>query len=380
MENETTTTTAVALLSQSTVSEDDLATVERMCSNLLRVFINSLFAGALCVFGFIGNSLSYFVLGRDQEMLPVARLLLRSLAVADNTFLLLYFIQFSVNELITYTGMERAVVWLYVRLATYPLLFVGQTATIWFTVLIAATRYVIVCHPTWGTLYCSLETTRRGVIAVVVFSIAYNAPRYFETRVQTERGPNGEVLYGLNHTELGGNAVYNFVYTDVLYYVFGFVLPLLLLSFFNIQLIVSYRNFRRKRAALRRRARTTAEDNAEQNVTLIMIVVILVFMLCNAPAKIVQIVLTYRIQPCMTAGFFVREISIVFEVLSSSVNFIVYCVCLKRFQDLLPCVVDGRPVKTREELQMMVTTSTTSGKADDSRTELGGGSAVLHVI
>lgn len=376
MENETATTAAAAaILNQSTVSEDDSATVERMCSNLLRVFINSLFAGALCLFGFIGNSLSYFVLGRDQEMLPVARLLLRSLAVADNTFLLLWFIQFSVNELITYTGMDRGVVWLYVRLATYPLLFVGQTATIWFTILIAATRYVIVCHPTWGTLYCSLNTTRRCVVAVVIFSITYNVPRYFETTVQTERGrDDGEVLYFLNHTALGENAVYNFIYMDVLYYVLGFVLPLLLLSFFNIQLIVSYRNFRRKRIALRTRTRTT-EENSEQNVTLIMIVVILVFMICNAPAKIVQIVLTYRIQPCMTAGFFVREISIVLEVLSSSVNFIVYCVCLKRFQDLLPCVAVGRRVKTREELQMMVTASTTSGKADDNKT-----TPILHVI
>lgn len=345
---------------QSSVTVDYLQDLQ--CNNLLKFLINSICAGALCIIGFLGNILSYLVLGRDQEMLPVARLLLRSLAVADNTFLLLWFVQFSVNDLLVYTGIKKAIdsaTWLYLRLTTYPILFMGQTATIWLTVLIAATRYVIVCHPTRGTLYCSLEATRKGVAAVVLFSIVYNLPRFFD--VQVMRDGNETLTYYLDHTDLGRNTVYNFLYMDAMYYIFGFILPLLLLSIFNIHLIVAYRNFRRKRIALR--MRTGPDDSDEQNVTLIMIVIILVFMICNAPAKSVQIFLTYREQRCMTGEFFAREISIVFELLNSSVNFIIYCVGLKRFQDHLPCV--STKTSTIEMEKYQLTGSTTSGKMDE---------------
>lgn len=347
----------------TTIGEED----DQRCGNLFRFVVNSLVAGAICLFGFVGNNVSHVVLGRDQEILPVTRLLLRSLAVADNTFLLLWFVHFSVHDLISFTGVERvigSVVWLYVRLVTYPVLFIGQTATIWLTVLIAATRYVIVCHPTLGTVHCSLSATRKGVVAVVVLSITYNVPRYLETRLMVTTDKDDFLKYYLDRTELGANWLYNFLYQDSLYYVFSFVLPLLLLSLFNVQLIISYRSFRRKRLVLRTRA-GSEDDSSEQNVTLIMITVILVFMLCNAPAKMVQILLTYRVQRCMTAEFFLREVSTVLEVLSSSVNFIIYCVRLKRFQAQLLCVDRRVGARASEEIHMMVTASTYSGKIED---------------
>jgi len=70
----------------------------------------------------------------------------------------------------------------------------------------------------------------------------------------------------------------------------------------------------------------------EQSVTLIMIVVVLVFIVCNVPAKGVQITLNYRYQSCPTVAFFVQELSVVFELISSSVNFLVYCVFLRHFR------------------------------------------------
>jgi hypothetical protein len=73
-------------------------------------------------------------------------------------------------------------------------------------------------------------------------------------------------------------------------------------------------------------------ESSEQSVTLIMIVVILVFIVCNVPAKGVQIFWKYRHQYCPTVAFFVHELSVVFELIASSVNFLVYCVFLRRFR------------------------------------------------
>ena len=96
-------------------------------------------------------------------------LLLRSLAVADNAFLVVWFVNFSLWDLVSYVGLDRLsagarVVWMYGRLAAYPLAFVGQTATIWLTVLVAASRCVAVCWPAKAGVYCSLELTRLGTL------------------------------------------------------------------------------------------------------------------------------------------------------------------------------------------------------------------------
>jgi len=50
------------------------------------------------------------------------------------------------------------------------------------------------------------------------------------------------------------------------------------------------------------------------------------------PAKVVQIAWSYRRQSCATPEFFVRELSVVFELLASSLNFLIYCVFLRRFR------------------------------------------------
>jgi len=70
-----------------------------------------------------------------------------------------------------------------------------------------------------------------------------------------------------------------------------------------------------------------------------MIVVILTFMVCNVPAKVVQAVWSYHTQPCMSAEFFLSELSSVLEVFSSAVNFVVYCAFLRRFRRRLVAAV-----------------------------------------
>jgi len=53
------------------------AETEVLCEREWRLIINTVAAGALCLVGLIGNGVSYRVLGRDTEILPVPRFLLR---------------------------------------------------------------------------------------------------------------------------------------------------------------------------------------------------------------------------------------------------------------------------------------------------------------
>lgn len=312
---------------------------QRRCELVMSFTINSLGAGFICLLGFIGNALSFAILSRDKSTSPVAAFLLKSLSFADNLFLSVWFVHSSLNDAFVYFGLDRSfhVSYYYLRIYSYPLVFIGQTATIWLTVLIAASRYIAVCLPYKASVYCNLSITRRGVMAVLAFSVLYNVPRFFETELATVTRKN-VTRQQLQRSAMGQNGVYVFVYFDILYYIFSFVLPLLLLFLFNTRLTIAYRAVRKKRSKMRLSSCSAGrKDSHEQSITLVMIIVILVFMVCNAPARIVQIVLQYNRQECRTVSSFVTRLSTLLEVFSSSANFLVYVAFRKQFREAL-CV------------------------------------------
>ena len=303
---------------------------QHSCTLVTGFAINSVLAGSICVLGLVGNSVSFLVLNKDRET-PVASFLLQSLALSDNTFLLLWLLHFSLTDWFNYFRLAqmRCAGWLYVRLYTYPLLFVGQTCTIWLTVLIAISRYIAICKPYKAAQFTNLRVIRKGVALVVGFSFLYNVPRFFEAKLAvSEDDDRGN--YRFTRTPLGDSQIYNMIYFDILYYIFCFVLPLLVLAVLNTKLTVAYRVYQRRRRAMRMRT-----DGMDHNLTLVMIIVVLVFMLCNLPARVVQIVWKYRPQLCPTFAYFLMELSNVLEVLNSSTNFIIYCVFRRQFREIL---------------------------------------------
>jgi hypothetical protein len=67
----------------------------------------------------------------------------------------------------------------------------------------------------------------------------------------------------------------------------------------------------------------------------VMIVVVLVFIACNGPAKFVHIAWRYQEQRCPSVAFYLMELSNAMEVLASSINFIIYFALRKRFRYVL---------------------------------------------
>ena len=308
--------------------------INYICILRAKFYINTLCAGPLCILGLAGNTVSFLVLRRDRES-PIASFLLQSLSLTDNFFLAFWFLHFSLSDMFAHFRLFEHfhASWVFVRVYTYPLMFVGQTAMIWMTVLIAVSRYIAVCVPYKSAHLCSISRMQLGVILVLLASLLYNIPRYFELQV-IRANNKGSVSYTFNQTSLPLNPVYRLVYFDILYYIFSFVLPLMLLAVLNTRLVVAYRLIQRKRQALRVRS---GHDNQDNNITLIMIIVIVVFMVCNAPARIFQIVQKYENKNlrCWSAAFVIGEISSILEVLNSSSNFLVYCVFRKQFRHIL---------------------------------------------
>jgi hypothetical protein len=321
------------------------------CTLLAKLTINTIIAGGVCFLGLAGNAFSYVVLRRDKQT-PVASFLLQSLAVMDSFFLGLWFIHFSVNDIFEYARLDQYSFkyWIYIRLYSYPFLFIGQTATIWCTVLIALTRYIAICVPYRASQLCNLYQVHKYVAILCGFSVLYNVPRFFDTSV-VHVTRNGTEKYFFALADLGQSWLYRLLYLDIAYYIFSFGLPLLILAVLNTRLTIAYRRVQKRRRHLRGGGRggetntsgsttitissSKSQHHADPNITLVMIIVVLVFMLCNLPARVVQMVSQYQEQACLSPGFIVREFATVLEVLNSSVNFIIYCVFRKQFRDIL---------------------------------------------
>ena len=86
----------VTMVSAVCIDDDDDVDNERRAV-VSKFVINSVVAGLLCVLGFVGNCFSFAVLNRDTTA-PLASFLLRVLAVTDNLFLVLWFVNFSLND------------------------------------------------------------------------------------------------------------------------------------------------------------------------------------------------------------------------------------------------------------------------------------------
>jgi len=147
----------------------------------------------------------------------------------------------------------------------------------------------------------------------------------------------------LNYTELGRRSSFRVVYADIMYTVVTFILPFIVLTIFSLLLIRVYRAQRRRRAAMmtprgsnRNKSSTTsvmsASANDEHSVTRVIVVVMVVFAVCNLPAKVFDN--AYRSRPiCGTLAYVARRLSFVLEVANSTANFVVYCALRHQFRD-----------------------------------------------
>ena len=320
---------SAALQISNTTANDENSTMsvpsEFKCL-VFQLVLYGIVMGALSVVGFVGNTISFLVLQKDRST-PVASFLLQSLAIADNIFLLLWLINYSVKYIIRFLE-HSSTTWIYLLVHAFPIMYMAQTQTIWLTVVIALNRFMAVCMPYRAPHLCNINNVYKEVSLVTMFSIAYNLPRFFELAVYKD---GNSTLW--KRTEMGSNHLYQLVYSDALYYLFSFILPLLILTVVNTRVIVVYNATRQRRQRMTSSVRRHTDN--ENNITLVMIMVVLIFMICQAPARVVQLVWGYKYAHCDDFRFYLIHVSNTLEVLNSSVNFLIYCMFHKRFRDIM---------------------------------------------
>ncbi len=300
--------------------------------------IYTLVAGSLCVLGLLGNVISFTVLWRDSGKSATA-FLLRALAVADSLVLLMALPLYVASSVFPLTGILENYYKIYPNLIPYlwPCFQIPYTATIHLTVLVSMNRYFAVCKPFKSAKMCSTIQARRHVFYVAVFSVFYNIPRFFEYE-------KTEICVSVNESQLvfqaggifGNNLVYRIIYANIIYFLVMHGGPLLSLAFLNYKLIMALKKRQKRRAEM-------GKGGYQQDITLVLVVVIFVFMCCQTPTFIDHILWT-AIDPqqrqCGYWHYYYTAVGDMLAIFNSSVNFLIYILTSRKFRQLLktPCV------------------------------------------
>lgn len=319
--------------------EKDLPETDTDC-RMFNLILYVVIFGLICVFGIIGNILSFVVL-RWERHSHVATFLLQVMACADNLFLLTTGFSQMSTALTLYFNSHSEYdhpIMAYVTVFVWPLVHITQMWTIWITVVIAFNRYVAICLPFQAPLVCTMKQARIQVSVIAFVIVLYNVPRFLEHRIEYVLDSVQNVSVPVaNSTELKQNNYYNYIYENGLYCLFVYFGPLFILVVMNSCLIRELIRARRRLMTRQLHATLAAKDH-EQNLTLVMVVIIIIFLVCQTPAFINQL-LYYAINDesyvCGMAYFYYFHISNIVVSANSAVNFVVYCVFRRQFREKL---------------------------------------------
>ena len=311
--------------------------------------------GLFAAFGCVGNCLSLMVLSRDKSK-SATPFLLMTLVAAETLFLITVIILRVLNSVYSYDPKSlELIVHLLPFIGSYgfPIAMMAETCTIWLTILVTVNRYISVCRPYEASQLCSKPYARKHVSAVVLLAILYNIPRFFDFTVGpvTIEGPNCTKIVRnyADRTALGRNKIYNIVYHNVMYFLVMYIIPLITLIMLNYKLIKALQEAKRKRQQLI--SGSDSHSRSEDDITLVLIVVVLVFIICQSPALITQVLESTLARPatfCPNFYFYYARGSDTLVVLNSSMNFIIYIFCSRKFRQIFILLVCKKKLDSPE--------------------------------
>ena len=299
--------------------------------------------GITCLLGLIGNILSIATLRKDS-INSVTTYLLTILAIADSAFLFPAVYVIMIPTYCEYFQTCAEPVWYavtYFEMYGWGVASVMHTCTVYVTVLVALHRYICVCRPHDARRLSGFRRAKIQVALVPVLSIAFNLPRFFEYRVNLITKED-TFLYNVTRTEtrkyfttLGGNFYFQLLYKNVAFYLFMYIIPLVMLSYLSFRLAQTLHARRRNRC---RRQFARVQHKRDDNITLVLIIIIVVFVVCQTPTIVQRLVLAVSGEDgheCGRVYFYIEKIGDYMAILNSCVNFVIYVLFARHFRQTL---------------------------------------------
>ncbi|XP_046377973.1 FMRFamide receptor-like isoform X1 [Haliotis rufescens] len=291
----------------------------------LSFYLNGVITLFTIVLGLVGNTLTVIVL-TNKTMRTSTNCFLMALAIWDSIVLLVTFFLISLGE---FTDEYKYTVFPYIVAFIYPLGLVAQMITIWLTVSFTVERYIAVCHPLKAAGMCTINRARMVIVGVCFVSLLYNIPRWLEYQVLAfTHPPTNDSCMIIMPTEFNKDPMYNKIYFGWSYFLVMCVIPLVSLAVLNTFLILAVRRSKAQRKDM------NVRQSRENNVTIMLISVVLLFMLFQVPALIYNMAYAIDIN-AVHSSFGWKILSTIRNFLvnlNSAVNFILYCALGQKFR------------------------------------------------
>ena len=309
--------------------------------------VHTVVLGTFCVLGIIGHIISLKVFSADTQKTPTL-FLNQCLSVSDMMLLFAGLTMYSVKALSEFVdgipGYNYVIP--YILVYGHHFAYTAHVLVIWITVLMGLNRYFAVKRP-YQTRVSSMRAARKQVMAVLLFVLLYCIPKYCESRVDTVVVDNITYTVPMYNT-MAQSKWYWMIYWNISYVVLMIASPIMSLVFFQFHMIRALRAFK-QRYNYRRPGQSQRRAN---NITFVFAVILSVFIICQSPASITQIMwnaLPDSSRECGGFQFYFSPLSNTLIMANSASGFFIHLLVNARFRAVL---MKSLPGSSRSQLKL----------------------------
>lgn len=188
----------------------------------------------ICVIGIIGNFLSIIVLTRKSMKKLSTYSYLLGLSICDEisltltVIILLHYASPTRIILSQSLSSKHKILLIYI----YPIVASTQALSVWITLAFTVDRYLYVCHPYYGRLYCTRKRACFVLIALYLLAAIYSIPQFLE-RTYVVIDVVGTKHVFQNYTSFGRNPYFIYIYHLFIYCLFVCFIPITIIVVLN---------------------------------------------------------------------------------------------------------------------------------------------------
>ena len=172
----------------------------------------------------------------------------------------------------------------YIKAYGYPLASVFHMQSVYLVVLVTVQRYIAVCLPHRAKTWASVKAVMYETVGLIFFTILFYSPRLWQRNIKYN--PKKDT-YDAPFSKFGASYSFHMGFMVIAYYLFIYVIPLSILMFTTCQLIRSLRKVKDRKKDM-----TSSQGNSRDEITLSLVVVVVIFAVCQLANPVTTVLFT----------------------------------------------------------------------------------------
>ena len=313
----------------------------------------------LCLFGMVGNVLAFVTFSTKSVRKSTTSVYLRALAIADVFVLLTALFRYKSYKIFLTEENELDSVFFfdaYAEVYIEPLHWISLGSSSFITIALSLERYMAVKFPLFTKRSCSIPVVLTCITMIVITVISITSPNFASYEV-VQIDFIGITAHVASLTKFGFESLFPCSFHNYIVPILWYIIPATFLTILNILLSVHVQKSTRIRVGL------PGISNPNRNLTVLIILIVSVYMVCNFPKCIFMfytlvtqmsnnqacVEYTSKINaPDSKTFLIIQVITELLNVLNSCMNFVVYCLVGTRFRRELKKLLSCRFCKQRQ--------------------------------